>query len=110
MAAVFVKGVDMSENGQALDAILQNAPGQHHLGSAHTLANFETAFYRSETSDNNSFEQWLEDGGQDAAQRANAIWKRMLRAYEAPSIDEGVDEALQEFITKRKASFPDSEV
>jgi trimethylamine--corrinoid protein Co-methyltransferase len=110
MAAVFVKGVDMSENGQALDAILQNAPGQHHLGSAHTLANFETAFYRSETSDNNSFEQWLEDGGQDAAQRANAIWKRMLREYEAPSIDEGVDEALQEFITKRKASFPDSEV
>jgi trimethylamine--corrinoid protein Co-methyltransferase len=110
MAAVFVKGVDMSENGQALDAMLQNPPGQHHLGSAHTLANFETAFYRSETADNNSFEQWLEDGGLDAAQRANAIWKRMLSEYEAPPIDPGVDEALQEFIAKRKASMPDSEV
>ena len=32
MAAVFVKGVDMTENGQALDAMLQNPPGQHHLG------------------------------------------------------------------------------
>ena len=78
MAAVFVKGIDMSENGQAVDAILDNGPGQHFLGTAHTLANFETAFYRSEIADNNSFEQWQEDGGLDAAQRANAIWKRML--------------------------------
>ncbi len=110
MAGVFVNGVDMSPNGQALDAIRENGPGLHFLGNSHTLANFETAFYRSEIADNNSFEQWLEDGGQDAAQRANAIWKRMLREYEAPPIDPGVDEALLEFIAQRKASFPDSEV
>jgi trimethylamine---corrinoid protein Co-methyltransferase len=110
MAAVFVKGVDLSENGQAVDAIVQNGPGQHFLGTAHTLANFETAFYRSEIADNNSFEQWQEDGSLDAAQRANAIWKRMLAEYEAPPIDPGVDEALLEFIAKRKASMPDSEV
>ena len=48
MAGVFVRGVDLSENGQALDAIIANGPGQHFLGTAHTLANFETAFYRSE--------------------------------------------------------------
>ena len=110
MMAVFVKGVDLSENGQALDAIRSNGPGQHFLGTAHTLANFETAFYRSEVADNNSFEQWSEDGGLDAAQRANAIWKRMLAEYEAPPIDPGIDEALGEFILKRKASMPDSEV
>jgi trimethylamine--corrinoid protein Co-methyltransferase len=110
MAAVFVKGIDLSENGQAVDAIVANGPGQHFLGTAHTLANFETAFYRSEVADNNSFEQWLEDGGLDAAQRANVIWKRMLREYEAPALDEGIDEALKEFIAKRKASMPDSEV
>jgi trimethylamine--corrinoid protein Co-methyltransferase len=110
MAAVFVNGVDLSENGQALDAIVQNGPGQHFLGTAHTLANFETAFYRSEVADNNSFEQWQEDGSLDAAQRANRIWKRMLAEYEAPPIDSGVDEALLEFIAKRKASMPDSEV
>ncbi|HEY3162980.1 MAG TPA: trimethylamine methyltransferase family protein, partial [Candidatus Limnocylindrales bacterium] len=110
MAAVFVKGVDLSENGQALDAILTNGPGQHFLGHAHTLANFENAFYRSEIADNNSFEQWQEDGSLDANQRANAIWKRMLREYEAPPLDEGIDEALREFVAKRKASMPDSEV
>jgi trimethylamine--corrinoid protein Co-methyltransferase len=110
MAAVFVKGVDLSENGQAVDAILSNGPGQHFLGSAHTLANFETAFYRSEIADNNSFEQWQEDGSLDAAARANRIWKRMLKEYEPPEIDPGVDEALNEFIAKRKASMPDQEV
>jgi trimethylamine--corrinoid protein Co-methyltransferase len=110
MMAVLVQGVDLSENGQALDAIRANGPGQHFLGTAHTLANFETAFYRSEVADNNSFEQWQEDGSLDAAQRANAIWKRMLREYEAPPIDDALDEALLEFIVKRKASMPDLEV
>jgi trimethylamine--corrinoid protein Co-methyltransferase len=105
-----VKGVDLSENGQALDAIRSNGPGQHFLGTAHTLANFENAFYRSEIADNNSFEQWSEDGALDAPQRANAIWKRMLAEYEAPPIDPGVDEALMEFMIRRKASMPDSEV
>src|SRR4051794_3743724 len=110
MAAVFLKGVDMSPNGQAVDAIKENGPGIHFLANSHTLANFETAFYRAATSDNNSFEQWQEAGSLDAAQRANAVWKRMLREYEAPPIDQGLDEALQEFIAKRKSSIPDSEV
>jgi trimethylamine--corrinoid protein Co-methyltransferase len=110
MMATFVRGIDLSENGQGLDAIRENGPGQHFLGTAHTLANFETAFYRSETADNNSFEQWQEDGSLDAAQRANRIWKRMLAEYEAPPIDTGVDEALVEYIARRKAESPDSDV
>ena len=95
---------------KGLDAIRENGPGVHFLANSHTLANFETAFYRSDTADNNSFEQWHEAGSLDAAQRANAIWKRMLREYEAPPIDEGIDEALLEYIVKRRASFPDSDV
>ena len=60
--------------------------------------------------DNNSFEQWQEDGSLDAAQRANRIWKKMLAEYVAPAIDPAVDEALLDFIARRKASMPDSEV
>ncbi len=110
MASTFVNGVDMSENGQAMDAIRETGPGNHYLGSAHTLANYETAFYRSTTADNNSYEQWQEDGALGARQRANTIWKQQLAAYEPPSIEEAVDEALLEFIDRRKASFPDSDV
>ena len=105
---VLAKGIDMSENGQAMDAFREVPPGGHFLGSAHTQANFETAFYRSSISDNNSFEQWDAEGRKDASQRANATFKRMLSEYEAPAIDPGVDEALRAYIDQKKASMPDA--
>jgi trimethylamine--corrinoid protein Co-methyltransferase len=106
----FAKGVDLSENGQAIDAIVDNGPGQHFLGHPHTLANFESAFYRSAVADNNSFEQWELDGSKDTSERATAIWKKTLAEYEPPPIDEAVDEELREWIERKKASFPDSNV
>ncbi|MDH3303074.1 MAG: trimethylamine methyltransferase family protein [Acidimicrobiia bacterium] len=102
MMEVFARGVDMSDNGQAVDAILGNTPGQHFLGTAHTLANFETAFYRSTTADNSSFEQWSEEGALDAAQRANVLWKQQLAGYEAPPIDDAIDAELVDFMARRK--------
>lgn len=109
MIGVLLGGVDLSENGQAMDALREVGPGSHFLGAAHTQANFETAFYRSTIADNNSFEQWEEDGSLDTAQRANKIWKTMLNEYEAPPLDPAIDEALQEFMTRRKAEFADKE-
>jgi trimethylamine--corrinoid protein Co-methyltransferase len=91
-----------------MDAIREVGPGAHFLGCEHTQANFETAFYRSNVADNNSFEQWESDGAPDAAKRANAIWKRMLDEYEIPDIDPGIDEALQDYIARRKAEQPDA--
>jgi len=106
--ATFVKGIDLSENGQALDAILEHQPGDHFLGTAHTLANFETAFYRSTTADNNSYEQWAEEGERDAARRANDIWKQQLASYTPPPIDDAVDEELTDYVARRKAELPDT--
>jgi trimethylamine--corrinoid protein Co-methyltransferase len=104
----FAPGVDLSENGQAMDAFLTNEPGTHFLGHPHTLANFESAFFRSPVADNSSFEQWESEGAQDAARRASTIWQRTLAEYEAPAIDEAVDDELREWIERRKASFPDA--
>jgi len=105
-----LEGVDLSENGQALDAIREVGPGKHFLGCAHTLANFETAFYRSPLADNNSFEQWDAEGRRDMATRANDLWKKQLAEYVEPPLDPGVDEALLDYVNRRKASFPDSNV
>jgi trimethylamine--corrinoid protein Co-methyltransferase len=90
-----------------MSAFRENEPGQHFLGTSHTLQNFETAFYRSDTADNASYEQWIEEGGLDAAQRANALWKRRLAEYEAPAIDDAIDAELLDFIALRKAELPD---
>jgi trimethylamine--corrinoid protein Co-methyltransferase len=106
MATAYIRGVDLSENGLALEAMLTNGPGQHFLGSPHTLANFENAFWRSKVSDNNSFEQWTLDGARDAAARANARWKAQLAAYEAPPLDPAIDEELVRWIDERRESLP----
>lgn len=110
MMTTFVKGVDMSPNGQAIDAMKANPPGNHYLGTEHTLANFETAFYRSTTSNNDSFEQWLEEGSVEAEERATSIWQQALADYELPPLADDVNEELQAFMTQRKAAFPDSNV
>ena len=108
MMAVHGKGIDLSENGQALDAIHEVGPGGHFLGCAHTQKNFEQAFFLSDVADNNSFEQWEIDGSLDTTSRANALWKKMLASYEAPNLDPGIDDALAEFIARKKAAVPDS--
>ena len=110
MMHTLLAGVDLSENGQALDAMREVGPGKHFLGCAHTQANFETAFYRSPLADNNSYEQWEAEGASDMNKRANALWKRQLAEYEAPALDPAVDEALLDYMNRRKASFPDSNI
>ncbi len=107
--ASFFEGIDLSDNAQAMEAIAEVGPGSHFLGSAHTQANFLSAFYRSGSSDNNSFEQWLSEGGLDAAQRANRQWKKLLDDYREPDLDPAIDEALQAFIARRKESMPDQD-
>lgn len=108
MLAVMLGGVDLSEGGQALDALRDVGPGQHFLGCDHTQAHFESAFYRSSIADNNSFEQWESEGAKDAAQRANEQWKAALEQYQPPPIDESIDQALLQYMAERKASFPDA--
>ena len=108
MQQKFAEGVDLSENGQAMDAIRQVGPGSHYLGCDHTQANFQTAFYRSNIADNNSFEQWQAEGEKTAPQRANEIARRWLESYEAPSLDPAIDEALTAFIRQKKESMPDA--
>jgi trimethylamine--corrinoid protein Co-methyltransferase len=110
MMHTLLNGVDLTETGQAMDAIREVGPGKHFLGCAHTQANFESAFYRSPITDNNSFEQWEAEGSRDLTQRANAMWKKQLAEYEAPAMDVATDECILDYVNRRKASFPDSNI
>ena len=91
----------------ALDAFREVGPGNHFFGCAHTLSRYENAFHECEIADTDSWENWIEAGGKDSMVRANARWKETLRAYEPPPLDASVDEALGEFMARKKASMPD---
>ncbi|SFJ33551.1 trimethylamine---corrinoid protein Co-methyltransferase [Aquamicrobium aerolatum DSM 21857] len=108
MAQRFAAGVDLSENGQAMDAIREVGPGSHFLGCAHTQANFQSAFYRSTVADNNSFEQWQAEGQQRVETRANALARNWLDSYEAPPLDPGIRDGLNDFVARKKESMPDA--
>jgi len=104
---VVAQGMALDQNGFAMDAFEEVGPGVHFLGSAHTMRNYETAFFDFELSDNNPFEQWAQEGSHDIVWRANRRCKEMLAAYQAPPLDASVNEALLAFIAKRKAAMPD---
>jgi trimethylamine--corrinoid protein Co-methyltransferase len=105
----FGQGPRFEDFDEAIATIGDVGPGGHFLGTAHTQAHFQDAFFMSELFDNNSFEQWLADGQKDAAARGVEAARRALDAYVAPPIDPGVDEALLDFIRRREAELPDEQ-
>ena len=107
-AQKFAGGIDMSENAQAMGAIREVGPGGHYLGCQHTQDNFKTAFHVSSVADSNSFEQWEIEGSKRTEERANQIARNWLDAYQPPALDEGIDEALREYIQQKKDSMPDA--
>lgn len=102
------EGIDLSENGQAMNAIREVGPGGHYLGCEHTQGNFKTAFWRSSLLDYKPFETWAEEGEKDTMKLANERVKKLMNEYVQPPIDAGIDEALQAYVQQRKDSEPDA--
>jgi trimethylamine--corrinoid protein Co-methyltransferase len=105
MMAALQQPIDMSDAAIGLDAIREVGPCGHFFGTQHTLDRYETAFYSPLVSDWNNYENWTDRGSQDTAQRANGIWKQMLVEYEQPPIDPGIEEALKDYMARRKAEI-----
>ncbi|MEX1020323.1 MAG: trimethylamine methyltransferase family protein [Litorilinea sp.] len=102
MYHVLTKGIDLSDEGMAFDALQEVPPGGHFLGTQHTMRHFRHAFFRTDVFDYNSAEQWELDGSLDTYQRANRKWKAQLAAYTPPPLDDGIDQALQAYMAQRK--------
>ena len=102
MLAETFRPIKVNEEELAMDAIAEVQPGGHHFGTSHTLARYETAFYQSMLSTRQNFETWEETGSIDTAHRANAIWKALLAGYRQPAMDPAIDEALRDYVERRK--------
>jgi len=100
--AEILKPLDFSDDDLAVDAIKDTAAGGHFFGSAHTLARYQSAFYRPLLSDWSSFESWTEAGGRNATERATLIWKRLLEGYQPPPLDAAVREAIADYVARRR--------
>jgi len=105
MMRSFLQPISVDEGSLAVDTIGEVGPGGHFFGTTHTLARFENAFYEPMLSDWRNFENWSESGARSGTERANAIWKDLLRTYEQPPLDPAIEEELEAFVARRKAEI-----
>ncbi len=49
--------------------------------------------------------RFLGPGSPNIGVRANAIWKQLLSEYEQPPLDPAIDEALVDYVAKRKQTL-----
>ena len=100
-------GVSFADLDEVLDTMREVPPGGHHLGTAHTLANFQTAFSMPEMMNSDNYEQWLADGSLSAEDRAAARCRELLEEYEEPALPDDIRSELDEFVARRDAELPD---
>jgi trimethylamine--corrinoid protein Co-methyltransferase len=102
MMEALLAGYEVNDDTLALPSIDQVGPGGHHFDTEHTLARYRTAFYDPLISTRLQYANWVEAGSMDAAQRAHLKWKEVLKNYQEPKLDEAADEALRDFVARRK--------
>jgi trimethylamine--corrinoid protein Co-methyltransferase len=105
MVARFVEGIGLADEDFAWDAYAETEPGQHFLGTQHTMRHYSTAFYQHTVFSMDNYEKWEEEGSPDTYKLANAVWKRTLKAYEQPELDEATAEELDAFVEHRRAEI-----
>ncbi|MFO7633625.1 MAG: trimethylamine methyltransferase family protein [Caldilinea sp.] len=109
MVHTYLKGVDWSEEGWAMESILHEvSPGGHHLGTAHTMRHYRNAFYHAELFDYQAAEAWEAGGALSSEVRAAQKVAKLLYDYERPPLDPAIDDELQEFMERRKRELGDT--
>ncbi len=105
MMAAYNEPLVVDDDTLALDSIKEVGPGGHHFGTEHTMKHYETAFYSPLLSNWDNYDLWTKRGQVTAEQRANKMWKQLLKEYQPPPLDPAIDKALQDFVEKRKAEI-----
>ncbi|WP_343079269.1 trimethylamine methyltransferase family protein [Ostreiculturibacter nitratireducens] len=102
-----VAGMEASADALTRTSYLEAGPGENFLSTSHTMQHFAAANYLPGIAEAGPYETWAEGGRRTAEERANDRWKKMLADYEAPPIDPSIDEALKDFMARRKMAMPD---
>jgi trimethylamine--corrinoid protein Co-methyltransferase len=103
MLGEFFKPIIVNDDELALSAIDEVGPGGHFFGTEHTKARYRDAFYAPIISDWRNFETWEEAGSPTAVDKARDVFQQVLADFEPPSLDQAIEEELDEFIDRRIA-------
>ncbi len=98
----YLAGFPVDEDSLALDTIAQIGPGGSFLMADHTIANYRRSLRPSPLVETRGYEAWQADGAPTIAQRAESLWQEWLGQYQEPPIDPGLEEAIRDFVERRK--------
>ena len=100
----YLTPLQVDDASMAVDAIRAVGPGGHFFGTPHTMARYQTAFHTPMLSNWDNHPNWLLKGGVDARSRANTVWKSLRDDYVLPPLDAGIDDAVTDYVARRKAA------
>ncbi len=100
--------IEVDEASLAIGAHIEVGPGGHFFGAEHTLERFRDCFWRPTVGTTDNFDRWTRGGSLDHAGRAANRWRELLETYEAPPLDEAVEEELVEYVERRAAELGDA--
>jgi len=93
---------DVNENSLAIDVIKENAEESHFLQSQHTLKHLKTEILKSMVSERIPYGNWVKKGSNPTHQRAREVCSQILKCYEPPKLDKGINQELMDYINQRK--------
>jgi trimethylamine--corrinoid protein Co-methyltransferase len=102
MFAELFQPVSASMEEIGIDAVAEVGPGGHFFAAAHTMQRYRDAFYSPLVSDWRNFGAWADAGAKTATERAGALWRAALAAFQPPPLDTSTLEALSAFVERRR--------
>ena len=98
----FFSGLHEEDIEALLGDVAAIGPGGHFLGTDHTR---ENPMHMNPLQNNDSFEQWLDEGGRNADMVGREEARRMLDTYVQPPMPEDQAGALAEFVARKRRAY-----
>jgi trimethylamine--corrinoid protein Co-methyltransferase len=90
-----LRGIDLTGDSLALEAIGRVGPGGHYLMDPHTLRFMRSELYHPVLSDRRNRAAWEAAGSPDTRARATARMENLLQSHESPGITSQIDDAAR---------------
>jgi trimethylamine--corrinoid protein Co-methyltransferase len=101
MARFVTRGIEVSEETLALEAIARATPGSGFLSDEHTLKHWRAAQWAPSLLDRQQFGNWENAGSQDLYTRLNARALKILAEHKVPALSQEVHDVIADVLAKR---------
>lgn len=92
------KGINVDENGLALDVIGEVGPRGNYLGTQHTLDNFKTEHWKPSLMDRSNYDAWEKAGSKPMRERLNEKVRYIISEHQPESLNPEVSNKLLNYL------------